>query len=448
LEDRTLLSFAKPVPYTTGGSPSAVAVGDFDGDHTPDIAVADFSSGSISVFQGKGDGTFQTPPKVDSGLTTNVVAMAAADLNGDGKDDLVVVDGSANSSSIDILLSNGDGTFQPPVTYTVGGFPNAVAVGDLSGDGRKDIAVACAGTYDSTTGTVINSGVSVLINQGNGTFGPATLLSAGPSPSSVVIANFDGVNGNDLAVGNSGSGVVDVLLNQGDGTFQPAVSYTHGSDAALVAAADFNGDHKPDLVSASTVFNGPVSVWLNKEDGTFPQTPVDYPAGSGSKTQSLAVADLDGNGTADIVTESRISGGYVLLSRGDGTFGPPAYTNEAGSQVVLADLNGDNAPDAVSLNDGQTSGFGVLINQPGALHLTGTFNNNSTAGSPNELDITPRDWNGATVTGYSGTVHFTSSDPQAQATLPPTPPSPPPTAWASRHSPSPCARPGRRPFPS
>jgi hypothetical protein len=419
LEDRTLLSFANPVPYTTGGTPSAVAVGDFNGDHTPDIASADFSNGSISVFLGQGGGKFQTTPLVDTGVTTNPMSMAAADFNGDGKADLVVVNGSTNSNSVTVLLSNGDGTFQP-TPYTVGGTPKAVAVGDLTGNGLQDIAVACAGTFDSTMGKYMNPGVSVLINQGHGMFGPATFLPAGPSPSSVAIADFDGVHGNDLAVGNSGSGVVDVLMNNGGGSFQPAVPYTHGSDASFVAAGNFiNGDTKPDLVSASALANGPVSVWHNNGDGTFQTPPSDYSAGTGSLTQSLAVADLDGNGTDDIVTESQVSGGYVLLSRGDGTFGPPAPTY-AGSRVVLADLNGDSAPDAVLLNNTnntQTSGFGVLINQPGALHLTGNFNSGGTAGVPIELDITPRDWNGAAVTGYSGTVHFTSSDPQA--TLPP-----------------------------
>src|SRR5205085_2397085 len=148
--------------------------------------------------------------------------------------------------------------------------------------------------------------------------------------------------------------------------------------------------------------NGPVSVWLNKGDGTF-QAPVDYSAGSGSYTESLAVADLDGNGTADIMTESRYSGGRVLLDRGDGTFGRPAPTNEGGSQVVLADLNGDSAPDAVSLSM-QTGQFDVLINQPGALHLTGSGYSSTTAGISIPVFLTPVDWNGAAVTGYTGTV--------------------------------------------
>ncbi|MEP7126450.1 MAG: VCBS repeat-containing protein, partial [Byssovorax sp.] len=142
-----------------------------------------------------------------------------------------------------------------PPSSSVGSQPNSVAAADLNGDGKTDLAVA------NTTN------VSVLLNQGNGTFA-AINYAAGSNPTSVVAADLNGDGKADLAIANKGSGNVSVLLNLGNGTFAAAVNYAAGSNAASVAAVDLNGDGKPDLAVTNSG-SGNVSVLLNLGNGTF-----------------------------------------------------------------------------------------------------------------------------------------------------------------------------------
>ena len=112
--------------------------GDFNGDGRPDLAVANYGSNDVSVLLGNGDGTFQ--PQVTYAVGSSPVALVAGDFNGDGRPDLAVANYGANDVSV--LLGNGDGTFQPQVTYAVGSSPTALVAGDFNGDGRTDLAVA------------------------------------------------------------------------------------------------------------------------------------------------------------------------------------------------------------------------------------------------------------------------------------------------------------------
>jgi len=191
-----------------------------------------------------------------------------ADLNGDGKPDVVVANWCASGSNcslnvwgadgtVAVLLGNGDGTFQPAVAYASGGAsPDSVVVADVNGDGKPDIIVAnwCASSSDCGSGSV-----GVLLGNGDGTFqAAATYNSGGVFARSVVVGDFNGDGKPDLAVGNwSGadglcctSPALSVLLGNGDGTFQQAVTYASGVQLS-VAVGDVNGDHRPDLVVAN-----------------------------------------------------------------------------------------------------------------------------------------------------------------------------------------------------
>src|SRR5216683_919709 len=236
------VSFRAAPTYVANPGPSpssfSVAVGDFNGDGRPDLAAVN-SLPSLIVLLGNGDGTFQEVAN-NYAVGDNPRFVTVGDFNGDGKPDLVVANsGGIFGGGLIVLLGNGDGTFQAAVHYAAGAEPISVAVGDFNGDGKPDLAVANVG-YSSgffDRGTNIN----VLLGNGDGTFQAAANYTAGSGPQSVAVGDFNGDGKPDLAVANSLSNDVSVLLGNGDGAFQPAVNYAAGSGPAFVAVGDFNG---------------------------------------------------------------------------------------------------------------------------------------------------------------------------------------------------------------
>jgi hypothetical protein len=188
--------FANADNLAVGISPHSVAVGDFNGDGKPDLAVAnDTPFGTVSVLLGEGDGRFRQQRTYAAGKGSDSVAVG--DFNGDGKPDLVVAD---NGGGVSVLLNDGAG-FASPVRYGAGTSP--VSVGDFNGDGKPDLAVA---NYGSNT-------ISILLGNGNGTFQAQTTRAAGTNPFALAVGDFNGDRRPDLAVANDAlSGTVSVLL--------------------------------------------------------------------------------------------------------------------------------------------------------------------------------------------------------------------------------------------
>jgi hypothetical protein len=343
-------TFAAAQSFAAGLTPMSVAVGDFNGDSKLDLAVANYNDGTVSILLGNGDGTFQAPQNAMAG--PGPIAVAVGDFNGDGIPDLVVVD-NVSSGSVGILLGNGDGTFQTATFYVAGYDPTSVAVGDFNGDGKLDLAVANFGNYPAVQGTV-----NVFLGNGDGTFQNAQSYGVSSSyPGSVAVGDFNRDGKLDLAVANTGTpsdpgSTVSFLLGNGDGTFQAAQSYPAGGAPTSLAVTDFNRDGFADIAVANSA-SGTVSILLGNGDGTF-QNAQFYPAGS--NPLSLAAADFNGDGNPDLaVINSQSSGtATILLGNGDGTLqDAQSYTAGANPQaVVVGDFNGDGFPDLAVVDQG------------------------------------------------------------------------------------------------
>jgi len=248
-------TFGARSDFATGLDPASVAVADLNGDGRLDVAVANTGvSRSVSVLLGTGDGSLGAKTDYPTGSNPDVVAIA--DLNADGIPDLAVTLHTANVVSI--FLGNGDGTFGGKRDCGTGLSPRAVAIGDLNRDGKPDLAVTNSGTNEEHT-------VSVLLGIGDGSFGAKNDYGVGLRPASVAIADLDGDERPDLAVAN-GSNTVSVFLGNGDGTFGLKSDYGAGRGLTSVAIGDVSGDGMPDLVlatrqpSAVTVLLGKASV--------------------------------------------------------------------------------------------------------------------------------------------------------------------------------------------
>lgn len=311
-------------------------------------------------------------------------SIALADLNGDGRLDVVTANGVApnvNSvvGSISVLLGNGNGTFQPAVTYVSGGrFALSVAVADLNGDGKPDVVVANRdnGNLQGTVG--------VLLGNGDGTFQPVvTYSSGGLFATSVVVADLNGDGKPDLVIGNEENEAataagIGVLLGNGDGTFQSAVVYPASlSSCCGLAVADLNNDGKLDVLVAGgngscpkTVLPcGFVAVLLGNGDGTL-QSAVNYASG-GLGATAVAVADLNGDGKPDLAVANTqfssdsccIGGVGVLLGNGDGTFrSATSYLSGGGfsDAIAVVDVHGDGKLSIVVANGNVVSNKGSI----------------------------------------------------------------------------------------
>ena len=334
----------KSSDITTGTDPQTIVTGDFNHDGKLDFAQVNYSNGgagSVSVFLGNGDGTFQS--KVSYTVGSGPDALAVGDVNGDGNLDLVV--GNDTGSDVSVLLGNGDGTFQAQQKYDAGSFPHGVALADFNGDGAPDIAVTNEGDND----------VGVLLNNGDGTFGTMATYPTATEPYWVTAADFRHNGTTDLAVTGWHDSVISILLGKGDGTFKSHVDYATGTAPAVVLAYDFNRDHKLDLVTAN--YNngqtGSVSILLGKGDGTF-GTHTEYTAGTGP--DGLVLGNFNGDKNIDLAVADLIGGTMSILpGNGDGTFGAPAnFTAEKYPLGIGAGnfhKNRKNEEDVVVTND-------------------------------------------------------------------------------------------------
>jgi FG-GAP-like repeat len=317
----------------TGRAPAAVIYGDFNGDHRPDLAVANSSDGTVSILLGRADGSFA--PHVDYSTGAEPTALVSADFNGDGKLDLAVA--NASTRTVSILLGNGDGTFQSHVDYPVGDYPVGIAAAVFTTSGHVDIAVP--NWNDST--------VSILIGNGDGTFQPQTLQSVATGPLSIATGDFNHDRKPDVITSSGGIGVVTVLLSRGDGQFSRVdTSLGISRDFTTAISGDFNSDTKLDAIVAAR--NAQQLFFLRGNgDGSF-QPPIPLLNNLFVSPTSVIAADFNHDGKLDVAAAP----GIVVLGKGDGTF-YPAIVSPAGELDALAqavDVNRDGAIDLTGVD--------------------------------------------------------------------------------------------------
>lgn len=329
-------TFDSSVPYGADRYGFAVVAADFNGDTKQDLAVANGGSG-VDVFTGAGDGTFGSPTNFATGtaeVSSNPIALAIGEFNGDNKIDIVTA--NQGSGNLSILLGNGNGTFAAFVQINGGGSPNHVALGNFNSDTNVDIAVA---NYSQQT-------VSVLSGNGNGTFAaPVSYTITSEYATAVAVADFDEDGKSDLAATNQNSAWL--LLNNGDGTFATAVQYQAGSSPRHVAVGDFNGDGDVDVATVNSVNDA--SILFGNGDGTLDPA-IYYGAGSGASF--VATGDLNAGTGLDLVVVNTSSNDIsIVLNNGNGTF--TARRNfglGAGNNVTVGDFNGDGFRDTATTN--------------------------------------------------------------------------------------------------
>jgi FG-GAP-like repeat/FG-GAP repeat/Planctomycete extracellular len=445
--------------YHGGPGPLGVAVGDFNGDGKQDVVTADAgeSAGTVSMLIGRGDGTLKaaealavtvrnsasTDGIVTADFTSDGIAdlavvtwnvnyngmtlfpgrgdgqflpgiqspavsatsVADGDFNKDGKLDLAVT----GSSGVSILLGNGNGTFGAPTTFAAGSLPSWVAVADFNGDDKLDLAVANGSGSD---------GVSVLLGNGAGGFGSATSVPAGGASAHLVAADLNGDGKADLAVVNSGD--LSFVLGNGNGTFGAPTTFDAGGGPGGVSVGDFNGDGALDLACPSFIPPGgggsAVLVWLNNGAGTF-GTMSKYVVGS--NPIGSVVADFNQDGFLDVVAVNDFADTVSLLAgAGDGTFQTQQtfVVGDRPTWVVAQDFTGDGRPDMAVVNS--NSGSVTIVHTPEpATHFRFDAASTGTAGSTVQVTVTALDTTGSIVPDYVGTVSFGSDD--LQADLPP-----------------------------
>jgi hypothetical protein len=293
---------------------SSLTTADVNGDNKLDVIVAEMY-GKVRIFLNTGNGTFNNQANYATGNLSIATSsfVTAADLNGDNKPDIIVI--NADTSIVYVFLNTGTGMFNLRETYPTGpkSRPTSLTTADVDGDKNLDIIVTNHGT----------GRVGVFRNTGNGTFHAQVTYSTGTksTPDTITTADVNGDNKPDIIVANYGAGNVGVFFNTGNGRFSDQVIYPtgFGSSPGIVTATDVDGDEKPDIIVANESGHT-VGVFLNLGNGTF-KDQVIYSTRFNSNPNSITTADVNGDNKPDIIVPNHATRIIdVFLNTGNGTF--------------------------------------------------------------------------------------------------------------------------------
>jgi hypothetical protein len=408
-----------------GSNPTSVAVGDFNADGKLDLGVTSnvitFIGGyyanyyisadpRANVLLGNGTGAFPTVNATSLGYSAGYHTSAAvADFNADGKQDFATV--NRDSGTVRVLLGSGNGKLLAPTEFGIGNYPLSVAVGDVNGDSHIDLVTA----------NFADNSVSVLLGDGAGGFGAAHNDAVGSLPINVKLADFNRDTHLDIITANSDydNTGVSVLLGRGDGTFSTPLNSPAGNNTWAVAAGDFNGDGWLDAATVNAFTNN-ASILLNTGDWSTTAHAVSFTvsgfpsAATAGKGASFTVTAKNTDGTTDTAykgvahftssdAQASLPPDYTFTAADGGVHAFSAALKTAGTQSItatetlMARLTGSQA--------------GITVNPAAASTMTvAGFPSPITVGVGGRLTVTLDDPYGNRATGYTGTVHFTSSD--------------------------------------
>jgi hypothetical protein len=379
------LTFSGSQDFATGDSAAFVTIGDLNGDGRLDLALANFSVDTVSVLfnttaTGAITASFAASQEFNTG--TGPLFVTVGDVDGDGKFDLVVA--NFNSNNVSVLRNNTltgatAPSFAAKQDFTTGESPLFVAVGDLNGDGKLDLAVANLNA--STASVMLNN-----TNPGKATPGFALKqdLDAGLNPRSIAVGDLNGDGKPDLAIANLSSNSVSVLFNTtapgaATSSFATKQDFVVGANPVSITAGDLNRDGKLDLVVANINSNS-VSVLLNitAAGATTPSFSAKLDIATGEGPLSVNTDDLNGDGKLDLVVTNLISSVSILVNNTATAATTVAFaakqdfqTGDGPRSVSVGDLNTDGRLDLAIVN-ATSNNVAVLVNTtvPGAATIS------------------------------------------------------------------------------
>jgi hypothetical protein len=334
------VSFTLSTNLTVGNNDQCVTAADVNGDGKVDLISANYNDSTLSVFTNTGAGGFILSSLLTVGLNPRTVI--AADVNGDGAPDIITANYGNNSLSV--LTNNGHGGFVLASTLSVSSQAYAVAAADVNGDGNLDLISANYG----------NSTLSVFTNNAHGGFVLASSYPVGASPGAVIAADINGDGKVDLISANFNANTLSILTNNGTGGFVLSATIGVGNFPTSVTAADVNGDGKSDLICANWGNN---NLWVltNNGSGGFTLSAI---LDVGSYPTYVIAADINGDSKLDLISANSGSASQsVLTNNGNGGFALAATltTGNLPVTVVATDVNGDGKPDLISANAGNNT---------------------------------------------------------------------------------------------
>jgi hypothetical protein len=355
-------SFSQEVEYNTGPDPLRIAVGDLDGDGKPDVVVMNFNSGNASTISIFGNissgGDILFAPKIDYSTGNGSIGIDIADMDGDGKPDLIVSSGNSGFFSFfkNTTVSAGAISFAPKQDYTLLTHPDNIAISDLDNDGKPDLI--SSNFSDNSISIFRNTSVG-----GSFSLGQRTDYAAGSNPSFVTTADLDGDGKMDIILSNYSSNTISFFKNNssaGSISFSPKEDYALGT--SNIAIADLNGDGLPDLVTGRGL-TGIASILQNTYGGagSFSFGPnIDFT--TGTYDTYVASGDLDGDGKPELVVANTIENNVSILKN---TIGSPVIKSASAISVgagTSITINGTNFAGSTSVAFGGTpaNSFSVM----------------------------------------------------------------------------------------